>query len=554
MRIFVNATLGLVTLIFPVLAAAQNQANVWHFGSGRSIDFNSGEPVLVPGSQIASYEGTTSYCDVSGNLLYYTDGFSKIWNANNEVMYEIQDDEGGGYSAMQPGVVTEVPGRCGSYYLFTMEEEEAYPAGKGLRYFTIDMNANGGLGAVTASTEVFTPSFEGICAIRHANGYDHWIVINQANLGLGVYSVTEDGVAFSSLYAIDQLGTKGLIKASPDGSRVFVKAAESAPLNSLSAKGLLFDFDNTTGVLSNLQELVAEDDFLFFEFSPNSDWLYVDDLTGLARFDLQAVDINASVTYLFPGAGQGAQMQLGPDGSLYRVSVVYDDTTGISTIAIDRILQPDAVEPEYDPAVFSFPGTDPYVVEFIGLPNFPAWIFRPGQEVPVDLQFTAAQVPCERAISVVLDEAAQVSRLVLLINGQELPVQPGLNTYPVEPGIFEVTLQYGNFIACVDPVTVTVQVEDPVGVYVPNAFTPNGDGFNERFIPIAPEQDDRTALRIFNRWGQELFATDDLGRGWDGTAGGEPVPDGVYTYQLTVRTPCELTKQAVLRGHVTVLR
>lgn len=613
---------------------AQKQADVWHFGLGRSIDFSSGEPELVAGSQIASYEGTASYCDASGNLLFYSDGASRIWNVNNEVMYEIQDDEGGGYSAMQPGVVIEVPGECGVYYFFTMDELEVYPNGNGLRYFTIDMNANGGLGAVLASTEVFTPSFEGICAIRHSNGSDYWIVINQASLGLGVYSVTENGVALSSIFPVDQLGTKGCIKASPDGSHVFVKAAEGEPFTSLSLKGLLFEFDNTSGVLSNLQELVAQDYFFYFEFSPNSNWLYVNDFTSLARFDLQAADISASVTYLFPelqSAGGGCQMQLGPDGNLYWVYVVYDPFTGNSTISIERVLQPDAADPIYDPAVFSFPSAENNYVEFIGLPNFPAWIFGPVQ--PVDIFSEDSLDLCAYGQSLILDTQLENGDFIWS-TGADTPsiTVTGPGTYSVEINalclvasdeivvteecfgslegaeeaclntevsfslteaaqVLSVTWDFGDVAAGADntsdeisPVHVYTQpgsfqvtataafsfgtttftsditisdcaaVTEACNIWVPNAFTPNDDGVNDVFVPVADCAFDTYSLRILNRWGQTVFNTDDPGVAWVGNVeGGEYfAQDGVYQYQITYRRKDAQTN--VLRGSLMLMR
>ncbi|MFN6116606.1 MAG: gliding motility-associated C-terminal domain-containing protein, partial [Flavobacteriales bacterium] len=91
-------------------------------------------------------------------------------------------------------------------------------------------------------------------------------------------------------------------------------------------------------------------------------------------------------------------------------------------------------------------------------------------------------------------------------------------------------------------------------LFVPNAFSPNGDGVNDRFIPNAPPQDNRALLRIFNRWGEEVFTATDLANGWDGTSGGVAVPDGVYVYLLRATDPCAPTNQVELRGHVTLLR
>jgi hypothetical protein len=64
----------LLTLYFFVVVSgigfAQNQANVWHFGDGRCLDFSSGVPVNLPGSQISTFEGCASYSDQFGDFLF----------------------------------------------------------------------------------------------------------------------------------------------------------------------------------------------------------------------------------------------------------------------------------------------------------------------------------------------------------------------------------------------------------------------------------------------------------------------------------------------------
>jgi len=88
------------------------------------------------------------------------------------------------------------------------------------------------------------------------------------------------------------------------------------------------------------------------------------------------------------------------------------------------------------------------------------------------------------------------------------------------------------------PESTTVQVNSPADglytLYIPNSFTPNGDGNNELFIMSAVIPCDTYSLSIFNRWGQEVFRTDDpLGVGWDGKYKGEPAAEGVYVFKLT---------------------
>lgn len=92
---------------------------------------------------------------------------------------------------------------------------------------------------------------------------------------------------------------------------------------------------------------------------------------------------------------------------------------------------------------------------------------------------------------------------------------------------------------------------------LPNVFTPNGDGNNDIFGPFLPYRGvDRIELEIFNRWGQQVFSTDDPDINWNGTHkdSNEPVPDGVYFYVCNVIfTRLAGEEQMILKGHVQVL-
>lgn len=69
------------------------------------------------------------------------------------------------------------------------------------------------------------------------------------------------------------------------------------------------------------------------------------------------------------------------------------------------------------------------------------------------------------------------------------------------------------------------------GIYIPNAFTPNGDGVNDLFR-VYGTAFAQTRIRIFNQWGKLLYNTTDLTKGWDGTYQGKLQPGGLYTYAL----------------------
>ncbi|HAD11482.1 MAG TPA: hypothetical protein DCF33_03490, partial [Saprospirales bacterium] len=105
---------------------------------------------------------------------------------------------GGGFSSAQSAVIVPKPGVPNHYLLFTMEEVEfdvggsvpGQPLGRGLSYFEIDMLLNAGLGGVVSySGQILVPSYEGLCAIRHTNGTDYWILVHNDVLGLAVFPV-----------------------------------------------------------------------------------------------------------------------------------------------------------------------------------------------------------------------------------------------------------------------------------------------------------------------------------------------------------------------------
>jgi gliding motility-associated-like protein len=80
----------------------------------------------------------------------------------------------------------------------------------------------------------------------------------------------------------------------------------------------------------------------------------------------------------------------------------------------------------------------------------------------------------------------------------------------------------------------TVQVDNPSElVVIPNAFTPNGDGLNDTFIPIIKAVSS-FSMDIFNTWGERIYSTSDLeSKGWDGTYKGQELPAGNYINRIT---------------------
>ncbi|MBK7383603.1 MAG: CotH kinase family protein [Flavobacteriales bacterium] len=90
--------------------------------------------------------------------------------------------------------------------------------------------------------------------------------------------------------------------------------------------------------------------------------------------------------------------------------------------------------------------------------------------------------------------------------------------------------------------------------YVANAFSPNGDGFNDTFRPMINVVDLASfEFEVFDRWGSVLYATNNPWAEWDGTAGGHDVPVGVYPFRAYA---VDAVKKDVheLFGHLTIVR
>ncbi len=90
--------------------------------------------------------------------------------------------------------------------------------------------------------------------------------------------------------------------------------------------------------------------------------------------------------------------------------------------------------------------------------------------------------------------------------------------------------------------------------YVANAFSPNGDGFNDTFKPIINVVElESFEMQVFDRWGGVLYGTNDPWAEWDGTAGGREVPNGVYAFRAYA---VDAVKKDVyeLFGHLTIVR
>ena len=110
-------------------------------------------------------------------------------------------------------------------------------------------------------------------------------------------------------------------------------------------------------------------------------------------------------------------------------------------------------------------------------------------------------------------------------------------TFP-DTGNYRVGQILRNTSGCYDSTWVNIRVDPGYKLFVPLSFTPNGDGINDYFT-FSGEDINVSEIVIYNRWGNVVYTSYDLGNGWDGSykLSDEPVPDGVYFYEVKTKDP-----------------
>jgi gliding motility-associated-like protein len=343
---------------------AQWQDGVWvgrqaynFIDSGIRTNFNSGTAVPSYGYPMYALEGSCTMSDAEGNLLFFA-GNNTIWNANSQVMLNGSGLIGGDTSSTQFGVIVPKPGSSSIYYIFNVSTSPSttYP-NPGLVYSEIDITLDGGLGGVTENKNIVLDAdvgVEKITAVYHSDGESIWVVTHRIGSNDFVaYLVTTSGIATTPVVTsignlipspdpadgglVGYWGGAGQMKAAPDGSKIATTTLEGPN------KGVdLFDFDNTTGELSNHIHLTGYNGWPYgLEFSPNSHFLYTANPAAgyssggtveqydatLSTYDEVVASKQVIVTITSPWAGNGG-MVLGANGRIY-IKDVGGETTNV---------------------------------------------------------------------------------------------------------------------------------------------------------------------------------------------------------------------------------
>jgi len=334
--------LVILTILFAFNLMAQKEYNIWYFGNYAGLDFNTCPPSTITNSKMYTSEASTSVCDSAGNLLFYTNG-DTIWNRKHQLMQNWESLEPYAYhlSAVQGCLILPVPGNNHLYYLFLAVPQEAFlPNSKGdsmVHYWVIDMNGDGGYGAVTIKDKKLILGREETLAVtKHANGLDYWVCashlgqsyqnLNCIRTTNGIFSTPPIKHQLEKAYNPNPYN----IKFSPD-SRIIYTGLSMKKVNNVNKRSVNFyRFDNATGQISqriNIPNISGA----ALEFSSSSNFFYTTfdsvNNTFIMQYDITIWDSasivsSKKVIYSYPNNAQSGykfitDFQLGPDGKIY---------------------------------------------------------------------------------------------------------------------------------------------------------------------------------------------------------------------------------------------
>ncbi len=589
----------------------QHRADIWYFGQNAGLSFGNDGPLPVYGSQMVAQVGCATICDTNGQLLFYTNG-RQVWDKENNIMPNGDSIFGGSFFVNQNSVVIPHSGNDHIYFLFTIDTLST-----GLSYSEIDMTLNNGLGDVSVKNNNVHLGVAGkITAVNHCNSKYFWVITRELeSVNFYSYLVTDTGgvcktPVISSAGDII-LADIGIMKSSPAGNMV------ALPVNNSDVFVELFDFDNSTGVVSNPRKIYKTEDVVYaygVEFSGDGNFLYIS--TGGKKYELIQYDltscseqaINESAVKI--STGNMYSIQLGPDSRIY-VARVNDNY--LSVIEYPGRKGEDCVFKEKE----IFLGDN---ICLMGLPNFnqsyfyfPAFSYKNacvgdtaqlwlGNNANIDSvrwevnqadidtivweqPFTIKNVftsTGEYGVNVKLFHCGSVDTISghLAIHrapdldlGNDTTISEG-STIILDAGegmehylwntgdesqsiiIWDTGYYYVEVSKdkCIASDTVIIY-NIPANVQFPTAFSPNGDGVNDIFLPRVTGVVSDYQIEIYDRYGQRVWQNTDINIGWTGEFKSKKCQADVYLWQIIYRIYKGDKSETVEKtGNVTLIR
>ncbi|MDJ1469230.1 T9SS type A sorting domain-containing protein [Xanthocytophaga flava] len=397
----------------------QKEASYWYFGDKVGFDFSKNSfKTLTNGARIIGLGSSAMSDKTSGKLLLYADG-SGIFDSQHQRMPDGNfitspsdpiDSTTRWLDFEQQTLIIPVPAREFCYYVFhTDAPNYPYTDTTYLRYTMIDMRLRNGRGGVIEkmdkntflAKEVFR-----LTAVPHSNGKDYWLITHSYdNSDFLIFPVTSQGIGTPLVQTIGSIHLRGIrfgqLKPSPNGKKI-----AAAMFGGQYDHADLFDFNATTGQLSNPIDLGRLRSVGGISFSPDNSKLYVaclgSDANGQVNYDIirqydltdespqsiinsgQSIVKDNPFTNINQGRTEGRYsydnltytelgMQLGIDGKLYWINLrSSSDDLQKAELTVIHYPNKRGFACDINIVNFNFPGVydDPDGYPSDGLPNF----------------------------------------------------------------------------------------------------------------------------------------------------------------------------------------
>ncbi|MES2620006.1 MAG: T9SS type A sorting domain-containing protein [Bacteroidota bacterium] len=515
----------LITIV--QISSAQKQANRWYFGMLAGLDFNSGAPVPVYDGMLYTAEGSSSIADSAGNLLFYTDGIT-VFNRIHDTMpngFDLMGD----ISSTQSALIVQKPGSTTLYYIFTTDADGG---SDGFRYSVVDLTLDGGNGDVSVKNSLIKISpTEKISGVGNNDGTGVWVMTHDWGTdGFYAYFLSDTGLnmtpVISNTGTVHSLSnfqnTYGQMKFSPSGEKLAL---------GIGYQGLLeiFDFDNSTGIVTHPISVSMGYSLRGVEFSPDNSKLYttrfdnLNDIYFLDQFDLMAGSDSLIIAsqFLLSNADVQAQLQLGPDGKIYMAKF---NLPFLSVIANPNAL---GMASDFQDNALSLDTTfSGLIASQLGLPGFVQSYFKS----PPVAAFTSGDTMicpggCINFASLSLNQPTEWHWRFPGANPDTSSLENPQNICYPQSGFYPVTLITGNAVGY-DTVTVNTYVT--VRILPPVSISVNGD-----------------TIIVYNAVSQQWYNNGNI---INGATGSQYIADGPgsYTVQITDSFGCEATSTPIV--------
>ncbi len=346
--------LSILLFSLTITIYSQGEANIWYFGDGAGLDFNSGNPVAINDGALRTVEGCATISNSAGNLLFYTDG-TTVYSRDHTVMPNGRFLHGNS-SSSQSAIIVPKPQNQNQYYIFTVDEHSTNQYG--LQYSLVDMTLNNGQGDVLATEKnkpLLAHCTEKITAVKSDDCSSIWVIAFSSRNGVSrtydtfhSFEVADTGVNTTSVTstfgATSTTDGRGYLKVSSDASKLVIahSRTNANPLGEVK----LYDFNYTNGIVTNETNLNLSDTSnpdnrlntipYGIEFSLSTTKVYITSYAGGNTYNqspqdgfLWQIDISGTITtkliaYNPINTYRGA-LQMGPNGKIYRaLSFHYD--------------------------------------------------------------------------------------------------------------------------------------------------------------------------------------------------------------------------------------